>query len=233
MIALLRKELLELFATPAAYASTAVFWTLAGFLFSFNVFYVRADTMVSAFHNLSLLLLLLTPILTMRSVAEEASGGTLELLFSYALREHQIVLAKFLALQVLLAVMLLGTAAAVAPLVWYGDPDPGPIWGGYLGLWLYGSALFALGLFVSSLCRSQVVAAVLCWGVLLALWFAHYGADLVEAPAATRSLRHVSFSQHTRSVIRGVLDSGSAVYFLSVALVATVWATQVLRWRRG
>ena len=233
MIALYRKELLELFATPVAYASVAVFWMLSGFFFSFNVFYVRADTMVSAFHNLSLLLLLLAPMLTMRSVAEETQRGTLELLVAYRLREHEIVLAKFLALETLLLLMLLGTAAAVVPLSWYGDPDPGPIWGGYLGLCLYGSALFALGLFVSTLCRTPMVAAVLCFGVLMALWFAHYGADVVDAPAAARGFRHLSLSQHMRTIVRGVLDTGSVAYFVSISVVATVWATQVLRWRRA
>ncbi len=229
--ALVRKELLELFATPTAYATVAVFWFASGFFFSFSLLFLRAPKMVSAFHNLTLLLLLLAPILTMRSVAEERQRGTLELLQSLPLGDARLVAAKYAGLLILLALLLVGSAVAVIPLALYAQPDPGPIVGGYLGLALFGAAVLALGLLVSACCASQAVAAVGTWGLLLGLWFVDYGAHASMGPAAAL-FRHLSLSLHTRTTIRGVLDGASAVYLVSLAVVALVWATQVLRWRR-
>ena len=233
--ALYRKEMLELFATPLAYAIVAVFWFASGYFFSFSLFFVQAAEMVGSFHNLTLLLLLVAPILTMRVFAEEAASGTLELLLSLPLGEARIVLAKYAALLSLLVLLLLGSAVAVVPLALYAQPDPGPILGGYLGLFLFGAAIFALGSLVSSLTTSQAVAAVCTWGLLLLLWFVDYGGHLFRDPQGlfvARLLHHLSLSLHTRSMIRGSLDGASVVYLISLVFGALVWATQALRWRR-
>ncbi len=229
--ALYRKELLELFATPTAYAIVAVFWFASGFFFSFSLLFLRAPEMVSAFHNLTLLLLLLAPILTMRSIAEEHQRGTLELLQSLPVGETRVVASKYAALLTLLALLLAGSAVAVVPLALYARPDPGPILGGYLGLALFGGAVLSIGVFVSACCASQAVAAVCTWGLLLLLWFIDYGAHASIGPSAA-ALRHLSLSLHTRSMIRGVLDGASAVYLVSLAFATLVWASQALRWRR-
>lgn len=233
--ALLRKELLELFATPVAYVVVAVFWMASGYFFTFSLFFLRASEMVNSFHNLSLLLLLIAPLLTMRSVAEEDKAGTLELLFSLPLSAAQLVAAKYAGLLVLLVLLLGGSAAALVPLFLFAQPDWGPILGGYLGLFLFGSAVLALGLLVSCCWRSQIASAVSTWGLLLWFWFADYGAHLARDHGdawLAASLSHLSFSLHTRTIIRGVLDTGSVVYLLSLVFVATVWAAQALRWRR-
>lgn len=233
--ALYRKELLELFATPTVYAVVAVFWLAGGYFFSFSLLFLQAGEMVASFHNLSLLLLLIAPILTMRVFAEETSSGTLELLLSLPLGETRLVLAKYAGLLTLLALLLAGSAVAVVPLALYAEPDPGPVLGGYLGLFLFGAAAFAVGTLVSSLCASQTAAAVCSWGALLLLWFIDYGAHALHDQQnvfATHLLRHLSLSLHTRSMIRGSLDGASAVYLISLAALALVWATQSLRWRR-
>lgn len=233
--ALLRKELLELFASPAAYAVVAVFWMASGYFFSFSLFFLQANEMVNSFHNLSLLLLLVAPILTMRVFAEEAASGTLELLFALPFGVGALVAAKYVVLLILLALLLLGSAAALIPLGLYAQPDWGPILGGYLGLFLFGAAALAVGTFVSSWTRSQVVAAVLTWGCLLLLWFVDYGSHVAHDQGGytlTRVLRHLSLSLHTRGMIRGSLDGSSVVYLLTLAIVLLVWTAQALRWRR-
>lgn len=232
--ALYRKELFELFASPSAYAVVAVFWLAGGYFFSFSLLFLQAHEMVASFHNLTLLLLLIAPIVTMRVFAEERSNGTLELLLSLPLGETRLVLAKYAALLSLLTLLLAGSAVAVVPLALYAEPDPGPIVGGYLGLFLFGAAIFAVGTLVSSLSASQAVAAVCTWGGLLLLWFVDYGAHALHGQQhalATHVLRHLSLSLHTRSMIRGTLDGASAVYLVSLAAVALVWTTQCLRWR--
>lgn len=231
--ALFVKELREYFSTPIAYVLLAVFWALAGWFFSFSLFFVNAAQMVGSFHNMSLLLLLVMPLLTMRAYAEENRNGTLELLLSLPLGEAQIVAAKFAAAFVMLLVMLAGSAMAVLPLLLYAQPDLGPIAGGYLGIALLGAAFMGVGMLASALTANQIVAALLTWGVLTLLWFADYAAAVQALPAASRLFMHLSFSVHYVDVIRGVVNLGTVLYFVAVVAVTLAATTLVLRARRA
>jgi ABC-2 type transport system permease protein len=227
------KELREYFATPVALALMAVFWAISGYFFSFSLFFGGAAQMVGAFHNMSILLLLVLPLLMMRAFAEENRIGTIELLLSLPLSEAQIVLGKFAAGLAVLIAMLAGTATAVLPLAIYSQPDLGPILGGYAGILLLGCAFMGVGMLVSSLTASQVIAALLTWGVLTLLWFADYAAALDAFPGLRRVFVHLSFSAHYVDVIRGVLNLGTVVYFSSVLVLALTATALVLRQRRA
>ena len=143
------------------------------------------------------------------------------------------MLAKYLALLVVLALMLGGSALAVVPLALFGTPDYGPIVGGYVGVFLLAAAFAAIGLAASSCAANQVVAAVLTWALLLLLWFIDYAAALDGAGAAARWLQHVSFSVQYLDLIRGVLTRAAVVYFGSVIALGLVLATALLRARRA
>ena len=95
------RESQHYFVTPIAYVVISIFWLLSGFFFSFNQLFVSAIDMVSAFHNMSLLLMLMIPLLTMRSFAEEKQAGTLELLMTLPISDGAIILAKYLSLMML------------------------------------------------------------------------------------------------------------------------------------
>lgn len=234
ILVLCRKELREMFATPMAWSLLVVFWAVSGYLFSFNLFFVSAAHLVTAFHNISILLLLVVPLLTMRSFAEEAKSGTLELLMTLPLADPAIVLGKFLALLAVLALMLAGTASAVAPLVLFSRPEMAPIVGGYLGVAFLGAAYAAVGLWVSSLCRNQIVAASITWAILTLLWFADYGARLGDDSRALAGLlTHLSFSVHYIDIIRGIVNLPTLVYFASVAVIALSLAWASLRSQRS
>ena len=231
--ALFVKELREYFATPIAFVLLAVFWALSGWFFSFGLFFVNVAQMVGSFHNMSLLLLLVMPLLTMRIFAEENKNGTMELLLSLPLAEWQIVGAKFGAAFVMLLIMLAGTASAVLPLMLFAQPDLGPIVGGYLGITLLGAAFMGVGMLMSLLTANQIVAALLTWGVLTLLWFADY-ASALDAVAGWRGLfLHLSFSVHYVDVIRGVLNLATVCYFVSVLTVSLVLTTVLLKGRRA
>ncbi|HYH39961.1 MAG TPA: ABC transporter permease subunit [Azospirillum sp.] len=231
--ALLRKELTEVFGTPIAYAVLIVFWMVSGYFFSVNLFFVNAAHMVTAFHNMSILLILVAPLITMRVFAEEAKTGTLELLLTLPLSEVQIVLAKFLASLLVMLLMLAGTATAVVPLVLYGQPDLGPILGGYLGIALLGTAFLAIGVLVSSLSRNQIVAALVTWAIIVLLWFVDYAAGLRLDYTLTRLVTHLSFSVHYVDLIRGVLNSTTVVYFASIVVAALALSVLALQGRRA
>jgi len=232
-LSLFRKELRQLFQTPIPYVVVGIFWVATGYFFSFNVFLVRAAHMVTTFHNMSLLLMLVIPLVTMRVFAEEKRGGTLELLLTLPLGEVAIVGAKFAAVWLLLFFMLLGTAAAVVPLWIFATPDVGPILGGYIGVFSLGTAFVSLGVLISVLSENQVSAATGCWALLLALWFIDYAAGLPWGAGWVHSLQHLSFSAHSRDLVRGVLTAEALIYFASISILSLVWAVQILRFRRS
>lgn len=226
------RESQHYFVTPIAYVVISTFWLLSGFFFSFNQLFVSAIDMVSAFHNMSLLLMLMIPLLTMRSFAEEKQAGTLELLMTLPISDGAIILAKYLALMMLVFFMLLGSSVAVIVLIYFGEPDLGPILGGYTGIFLLASSFSALGLLISSLSANQVVAATATWSLLLVLWFIDYASALFPESDLINFFQHISFSVQYLDIIRGVLTGGGFTYFFGLVLFCLVSATQVLRMKR-
>lgn len=230
--ALIIKEFREYFSTPIAFVLLGAFWLLSGYFFSFSLVFVSAAHLVTAFHNMSILLLLITPLLTMRVFAEENKTGTLELLMTLPLSNLDLVLGKFIASTGVMLLMLLGTATAVVPLALFARPEIAPIIGGYAGIALIGTAYVAVGLFISSLCQNQLVAAVLTWACLTLLWFADYGSNLGVSQPVSQLFSHLSFSVHYVDLIRGIVNSASIVYFFTVALLAFTLTVGMIKLRR-
>jgi ABC-2 type transport system permease protein len=196
-----KRESEHYFVTPIAYIVISIFWLSSGFFFSFNQLFVSAIDMVSAFHNMSLLLMLMIPLLTMRSFAEEKQAGTLELLMTLPIGDGAIILAKYLSLMMLIFFMLLGSSVAVIVLVYFGEPDLGPIIGGYAGIFLLASSFSAIGLLISSLSANQVVAATATWSLLLCLWFIDYASALFPESNLISLFQHISFSVQYLDII--------------------------------
>lgn len=232
LLAIFVKELREYFATPIALAVVAVFWALCGYLFSFHLFFVSTAQMVTSFHNMIILMLLVMPLLTMRIFAEENKSGTMELLLTLPMSDYATVLGKYLAGLFIVCLMLGGTATAVVPLVFYGEPDLGPIWGGYVGTFAFGAMFLAIGLTVSCACTNQVVAALITWGILVMLWFIDYPAAFDFIPGLSAALLHMSLSSQHVDLIRGVLSGSALIYFASVVVFSLFVAVRLLRLRR-
>jgi ABC-2 type transport system permease protein len=220
------------FITSIAYIVISIFWLCSGFFFSFNQLFVSAIDMVSAFHNMSLLLMLMIPLLTMRSFAEEKQAGTLELLMTLPISDGAIILAKYLSLMMIVFFMLLGSSIAVIVLVYFGEPDLGPIIGGYAGIFLLASSFSAIGFLISSLSANQVVAATATWSLLLCLWFIDYASALVPGSYLVNFFQHISFSIQYLDIIRGVVTGAGLIYFLGLTFFCLVSATQVLGIKR-
>lgn len=232
MLAVLRKELTQYFVSPIGYALIATFWLISGYFFTFNVYIINAVHLVTAFHNMSILLLLMLPLLTMRLYAEETRQGTLELLLTLPIGETAIVIGKILAALIVLTLMVAGTATAVVPLMLYGNPDLGPILGGYAGVLLLGAAFVAIGMFISSLSSNQIVAAILTWGILTLLWFIDYVATVIPDVFVVSLVRQISFSVHYVDLIRGVISGAALAYFLGLVILMVTLTVAVLRARR-
>jgi len=247
-----RKELRAYFTSPIAYVVMTVFLVLVGFFFYSLVTWFNAQAMQMAqnqyyanqininqmlfsplFHNISIILLLMLPILTMRLFAEEKKIGTEELLYTSPISVGEIILGKFLASLLVLLAMLALTGLLSLFAFLYGNPELAPVLNGYLGLFLLGAAFLAIGLFFSSLTENQIVAAVLTFGALLLFWVLSWASN-----AATGFwkdvLSYVSFFQHFDNLTQGILDTTDVIYYASFTffgLFLTHTVIQSRRWR--
>ena len=176
-----RREVAAYFVSPIAYAVAATLLFVLGLIFFYDLSlqFERATT-AYFFGHLTSLSFLAVPALTMRLLAEERRSRTLELLLSAPVREGEVVVGKFLAgLGFYFFLVLL---ASVYPLILFlfGNPDPGALWTGYLGVALFGAAVIALGTLASAITQNQIVAYILGAGFLLGLWVVDMPADLVS-----------------------------------------------------
>jgi ABC-2 type transport system permease protein len=240
-----RREFAAYWTSPVAYTVLVIFLVLSGaFFFGQLLEFVNASAagetvdvnrgLVHAyFYTLSVMLLFLLPLVSMRLVAEEVRQGTLEILLTTPLRESVLVLGKFAASVGLLAVLLAVPALHVALLFLFGRPEPGPILTGFLGLLLVGATYLSLGLFVSTLTQSQVVAAASAFAAFLLLWLVHW-LGTAASGRLEQVLTAVSFVVHFDSFGKGVLDSADVVYFASLIALGLALATlsvQARRWK--
>ncbi|MFC2158832.1 ABC transporter permease subunit [Acidobacteriota bacterium] len=250
--AICKKEIKAYFTSPIAYVVITVFLVLTGFFFhslinwfnaqslqlSQNPYYyqqLNINQMVYSplFHNISIILLLVIPLLTMRLFAEEKKIKTDELLYTSPISINQIILGKYFASLFVLFVMLLLTGFYSFFTFAYGNPELPPLLCGYLGLFLMGAGFIAVGIFFSSLTENQIVAAVLTFGSLLLFWIINWAA--FSAGGFWKDvLNYLSFFQHFDDLTRGILDTTDLVYYLSFAffgLFLTHSVIQSRRWR--
>jgi ABC-2 type transport system permease protein len=183
------------------------------------------------------ILLFLVPMLTMGVYAEERKRGTMEMLMTSPISEFQIVMGKFLASLTLFVVMLAPTLIYHSVMARYSEPAmPWKImWSGYLGIFLLGAGLLALGSFISSLTENQIVAGVVTFVIFLLLWILDFGVRGASTPLG-EILKYLSILQHYDSFAQGVIDTSSVIFYLSVValgLFLTLRNLDSMRWRRA
>ena len=258
-VALVRKELHTLFVSPIAYVVLAVFFAVTGYFFYIILGNVIEFVMQRAFQSqqfgaapppfdasttvirgffgvLSTILLFLVPMITMGVFAEEKRRGTIELLFTSPLTHLQLILGKFSALVLFLLVMLVPSILNSVLLYYLSDPTPplSPMLVGYLGAFLLGGTLLAMGVFVSSLTENQIISAVITFGAFLVLWVI----DAAVGSATTLGnevIRYVSVLNHYEDFTKGVLDSQHIVFYLSfifLGLFLTSLSLDSVKWRQ-
>jgi ABC-2 type transport system permease protein len=215
--ALTKKEFKSSFQSPIAYIYLVVFLVFTAWFFFRGFFLMNVAGMRGFFSLMPWTFLFLIPAATMRLWAEEQKLGTMEVLMTWPVREHEAVLGKFLAGFGLLAVSLLLTLPLAATVFLVGDPDPGPILAGYLGLLFMGSAYLAIGLFASSLTENQIVAFILGVFMIFVLFIIGEDFVLVAVPGWVSPIfGFLGLGAHFSSIGRGVIDSRDVVYYLSV-----------------
>lgn len=222
------------------YATSARWYVMAAILFSFTSLWFwlanlqegRQATLSHVVGLLSFLLMAITPVFTMRLVAEEANRGTLELLLTSPVREWQVVVGKFLGAVTAYAGIFALTLIYPAILFRFADPDPGPMIAQYVGLLGLSSAFIAVGLFASSVTDSQVLAAVFGYVLLLGFWILHWVTDAISGPIADLG-QAASLLNHLEKFNRGMIDAIDVFYYLaftSVFLVLSLRFVEARRW---
>jgi ABC-2 type transport system permease protein len=229
-VALLKKEEMALFTSPIAYVVMSVFLVIMGYTFTLTLFLTHVPTLVHLFLQIYVLFLLTVPIITMRLVAEERRLRTLEMLLTSPLTEVSVILAKFLASVSLIVVMLLLSYTYALTLAVLGAPDWGPIYSGYVGLFLLGAALVAIGLMTSSMVSNQIIAALLSLSIFLLLWIIDHLGWLLPDPF-NAFVVNLSLLVHFRPFATGSLFLSDAGYFLSVTLLGLFISIRALAWR--
>ncbi|NLD67577.1 MAG: ABC transporter permease subunit [Limnobacter sp.] len=216
---LVGKEVRALFLSPIAWALIAVFLFLMGYSFTLTLFSTSAATLVHVFFQAAGLLLLLVPIITMRSFAEERKAGTLELLLTAPVREGRLVLAKFVASLAVVLVMIMATGIYAGVLGWFGAPDWGAIYSGYFGLVLLAAALVAIGVMFSAMTSNQVVGAILAIGVSFLLWTLDSLAQLLPT-GPERVLIGLSLLARFTPFATGAMYASDLGFFVTVTALA-------------
>jgi ABC-2 type transport system permease protein len=226
-LALLMKEEKAVFSSPIAYAIIAVYLLLMGYTFTLMLFLNRTAELVRIFFQAAILFLLIVPVITMRLLAEERRSGTLELLLTSPVREFEIVLAKFAASVTMIALMLLLTASHAVVLGLYAEPDWGPIYSGFLGLFLLAGALAAIGVLVSGLTSNQIVAAVVAMGIGILLYMIDSLGYLLPDPFDT-IVTSLSLVAHFTPFATGALFLSDLGFFLTVILACLLLSVRTL-----
>jgi ABC-2 type transport system permease protein len=224
---LLLKEERALFSSPIAYAVMTVFLLIMGYSFTLTLFMTHQPSLVHIFFQMFVLFMLTVPLITMRLIAEERKLRTIEILLTSPLSELEIVLAKFAASMSLIALMLVLSGAYAVVLGLFGDPDLGPVYSGYLGLLLFGSALVGAGLLASALTANQVVAAIISLSVFLLLWIIDNFGYLLPSPFDALVV-NLSLSVHFRPFAVGSLYLSDIGFFLSVTLLTLLLSVRAL-----
>jgi ABC-2 type transport system permease protein len=233
ILTIVGRELRSYFGSPWSYLITAAFLIVAGYGFGWSSVTYQESSIQGFLGWSSFFLLFLAPALTMRLIAEEEKMGTLELLMTSPVRDFEVVLGKYLAALSMFGTMLLVTLYYPILLAWFGDPDWGPVFSGYLGIFLLGGVYLAIGLFASSLTSNQIVAYVIGSVIVLALWFVDRASPMVGDTTAT-ILKGISVSSYFPAFGRGIIDTHAVVFYLSITLLflfLTIRSLETRRWR--
>jgi len=219
------------FNGPVAYIVICIVMLTLGFFFWNTFFLYGRASAREMFRWLGLILVFALPALTMGLLAEEKRTGTIELLITMPVTEAQVILGKFLGVVGLYAVLLVLTLPYPISVSTLGNLDWGPVWSGYLGLFLQGSAILAIGLMASSWTSNQLIALFVALALSVFFWVLDKFLALLPTNAAS-ALEWLSFDYHFQSMARGVVDLRDVLFFFSVTAFALAVAFRALESRR-
>lgn len=250
IMAIAGKELRSYFGSPVAWILLGFFAIIFGIFYNVYLDYfvrsatqsqfgapapvnVNSDMIRNLLGNASVLVLFLLPMVTMRTYSEEKRSGTMELLLTSPVTDFEITMGKFLGAVGVYAAMLAVTLLHIGLLFVVGSPEWKPIVAGYIGLLLLGASFIAIGLFISSTTKNQVIAGAVTFIVALTFWIINWF-DQSVSPGVSAVLNYLSVTQHFEDFGKGVIDTKHVVFYLSFiafGLFLTLKSLDTERWR--
>ncbi len=240
--ALLVRELRSFFAMPLVYFVAGVFLALSGYYFytDLNAFitFGFGESIVEhlwqrLFNDVVRMVITVVPLITMRVYSEEKNLGTIELLYTSPLRDGEILAAKFLAAMGVFVVVI-GATFVYPALIYRIEPfDLSQLAAVYLGLFLLISAMVMIGVFISSLTDTQLIAAMFSYGAILLLWNLSWNEAAVPGSLLGLASQLCAYD-HFEPFTRGVIDSKDVAYFLALVALAgflTMRSMESRQWR--
>lgn len=247
-----RKELYGMFMSPIFYAVAFFFLLVSGIFFNYILTQVvlvsyqvaqnprlgqnvsmMALLLRSFLWNLSVIMLFVAPLLTMRLYAEERKSGTIELLYTYPVTDAAALAGKYVACLTTYAILLVATLPGVIVAAVIAASSWELILCGYIGLLLMGCAFLSIGIFASTLTRNQIISAIITFGVLLILWFIGEAKSTVN-PTLGSIMQYLSVSGHFEPLAKGLVDSRDILFYLVFSvffLFLTLRQMSSYRWR--
>ena len=247
-----KRDLGSFFNSPIFYVITTVFLIIYSYIFVNILSFFSMQSMQSgqfqqmgialninemviepSFQNMAVVLLLIIPIVTMRSFAEEKKSKTFRLLLSSPVHLKEIIWGKFFACMIVITVMVLISSYSIGFLFMIGEPDIGPVLTGYLGILLTAGCYVSIGIFASSLTENQIVAAVITFGFSLFMWVIGWGAQTANSTTG-QVLQYLSVIEHMDRFLKGMIETSDLAYFLSFIIFGLFLCYRTLdsnRWR--
>ncbi len=229
-LTIMKREFTSYFVSPIAYIVITIFLIFTGFFFFKDFFYFNQAEMRNLFQLLPIMFTFVIPAVTMRLFSEEKHSGSIEILLTLPVSTLEVVLGKFLAGTLFVAVMISPTLIYLFTILMIGSPDPGPIAGGYIGTLFLGGAYASIGILASSLSRNQIVAFITAWALSFLLWL--LDKIVIFLPSKLAFLQSLGTDYHFRNISRGIVDTRDVIYFLSVAAVSILLTAKILDERR-
>ncbi|MBI4354063.1 MAG: ABC transporter permease [Candidatus Omnitrophica bacterium] len=244
LIALTSREWKAFWYSPIAYVVGGFFLIMQGWVF-WLLMAVLNDPRVDPSWRMSqfffggtffywLAMLVMAPVLTMRTFSEEKRTGTMELLLTAPVSDLQVVVSKFLGAWLSYSALWMSTAIYFFVLRRYTPLDWGPILTGYAGTLLLGAVLIAVGCWASSLTRNQVIAAVVGFVVMLLLFSVGFLETFIRDPETRRLITYLALLEHFQDFSKGVVDTRPIAFYLSLVVAALFLTVRTIghpRWR--
>ena len=235
MKAIFKKEFRSYFCSPIGYVFVGIFFFVASLFFAlYNLFMGYGDINM-VFSNMTMIFLFLTPVITMRSFAEEKNAKTDQLLLTSPINVSSIVFGKLFAAVSIFGISMLLTVIYPLILIGFTTPAWGKIIGNYIGFFLMGSAFVSIGIYISSLTENQIIAAVATFGVLFLLYLAEWFGTITANTVLGSVISWISITSKFNDFSMGIINLQSVVYYLSIVAIfvfLTVNHIEKRRWSK-
>lgn len=221
IFAIAKKELITYFKSPIAYIILIVTIAIFNIFFFLIIDSNHEATLRDVFKVMEFLFVFIIPLLTMKTFAEEKASGTMEFLMTTPTTNTAIVFGKYLGCCIFFTLIMIFTLMYYVIVEFFGTPDRAATFVGYFGIWLEGAMFLSIGLFISSLTRNQVVAAICSYVVLFLLYFCmsfiQYTHGMMEI-----FVRYISTLAHSENFASGLITTSDCVYYLSTIIFCLV-----------